>query len=352
MIIGTIGNGFLNGTLKTVLESFVDFKVYDKNPTLSTHTFEDVVKNSDIIFIGVPTPMRMSDKTCDFSIVETVISQIEKLRPMAPVVIRSTITPGTTKYLAKKYRVCLFHMPEFLTEKTAVDDFRNVKAIVLGHDDEMYEKSMSEYYKKQIEDIFSGAYNRKLMKCEGVFHTKTVNSELSKYFMNSYFMVKVALFNEYYQVSKGLGADFDDVKQIMFFDPRIGESHTVVPGWDGDFGAGGHCVLGNARLKIDGGQIKTIKNLYKQFAKGNKFLVESCNINFDKIEWKEVKNVVKNELKEKLIKFSFGDKHFICTENHLMPIKRNYWNYDKKISKFILVKARDITIDDELIINA
>jgi len=242
MTIGCIGAGFLGGTLKTVLESFVDFKMYDKNPALSTHTFEDTVKNSDIIFVCVPTPMKMSNKTCDFSIVETVVSQIEKLRQMAPVIIRSTITPGTTKYLAGKYKVCLFHMPEFLTEKTAVEDFKSGKAIVLGHDSEMYEKSMSEYYKKQIEDIFIGAYNRGLMKCEGMFHTKTINSELSKYFMNTYFAVKVALFNEYYFVSKGLGADFDEVKQIMFFDPRIGESHTVVPGWDGDFGFGGHCL--------------------------------------------------------------------------------------------------------------
>ena len=69
--------------------------------------------------------MKMSDKTCDISIVEQVISDIEKVRKYAPVVIRSTVTPGTTKYLAKKYKVVLFHMPEFLTERTPVEDFKN-----------------------------------------------------------------------------------------------------------------------------------------------------------------------------------------------------------------------------------
>ena len=49
--IGLVGNGFLGGTMRTVLQEFVDFKVYDKNPVLSTHTFEDVVRNSDIIFV-------------------------------------------------------------------------------------------------------------------------------------------------------------------------------------------------------------------------------------------------------------------------------------------------------------
>ncbi len=240
--IGLVGCGFLNGTLRTVLQDFVDFKTYDKNLALSTHTFEDVVKNSDIIFVGVPTPMKMSDKTCDISIVENVVRDIAAIRRYAPVVIRSTVTPGTTRKLAEKYKVVLFHMPEFLTERTPVEDFRNQKVIVLGHDDEMFEKTISEYYKKLLSDIFIGAYNRQLMKCEGIYNTTTINSELCKYFMNSFFAVKVALFNEYYFVAKGLGADFEAVKEIMLFDPRIEKAHTSVPGWDGDYFFGGSCV--------------------------------------------------------------------------------------------------------------
>ena len=103
--IGLVGVGFLNGTLRTVLQDFVDFKSYDKNPALSTHAFEDVVKNSYIIFVGVPTPMKMSDKTCDISIVENVVRDIAAIRRYAPVVIRSTVTPGTTRKLAEKYKV-------------------------------------------------------------------------------------------------------------------------------------------------------------------------------------------------------------------------------------------------------
>jgi UDP-glucose 6-dehydrogenase len=35
--------------------------------------------------------------------------------------------------------------------------------------------------------------------------------------------------------------NFNDFLELVSLDPRIGTSHTAVPGWDGKRGWGGHC---------------------------------------------------------------------------------------------------------------
>lgn len=240
MTIGLIGYGFLGSTLHVVFKEFVDFKIYDKNKSLSIDSLESAVNDSDIIFVCVPTPMKLSDNSCDISIIEEVLEKISSIKKEKAVVIRSTVAPGTIKLLSEKYDLILFHMPEFLTERNAIEDFKNQKAIILGHDG--YKNlAASEYYKKLIEDMFIGARNRNLISCEGIYHTKTINSELCKYFSNTFLATKVLLFNEYYFISKNFNADFNEIKEMMLLDQRIGESHTNVPGWDKDFGIGGSC---------------------------------------------------------------------------------------------------------------
>ena len=54
-------------------------------------------------------------------------------------------------------------------------------------------------------------------------------------------MVKVAFFNNIYDLCQVNGADYDVVRQILTHDTRIGTSHTLVPGVDGERGFGGHC---------------------------------------------------------------------------------------------------------------
>ena len=38
-----------------------------------------------------------------------------------------------------------------------------------------------------------------------------------------------------------MNGNFEEIKEMLSFDDRIGTSHTKVPGPDGDFGYGGHC---------------------------------------------------------------------------------------------------------------
>src|SRR5579872_6189863 len=116
MIIGIIGNGFV-GKATTILKNpDVKLIVYDIDPNLCSPIGTKItdLKQCDLIFVSVPTPMR-KDGSCYLGIVESVINDLNSNNvinePENFVVIRSTILPGTSDRLG-----CYF-MPEFLTEK-------------------------------------------------------------------------------------------------------------------------------------------------------------------------------------------------------------------------------------------
>lgn len=66
-------------------------------------------------------------------------------------------------------------------------------------------------------------------------------SEAIKYFRNSFLSLKVAYFNLIFDACEKAGMNFDTVRRCVALDQRIGESHSFVPGVDGDRGFGGTC---------------------------------------------------------------------------------------------------------------
>ena len=65
----------------------------------------------------------------------------------------------------------------------------------------------------------------------------------AKYVENTFLATKVTFWNQMYQIYNDLGyKDFDAMVDAISVDPRIGKSHSQVPGPDGKFGFGGHCL--------------------------------------------------------------------------------------------------------------
>ena len=59
--IGIIGNGFVGSSVSFGFSpqtgcDGVDIKIYDKDESKATHTMSEVVNDSDVIFVSVPTP--------------------------------------------------------------------------------------------------------------------------------------------------------------------------------------------------------------------------------------------------------------------------------------------------------
>ena len=228
MKLGIIGNGFVGKATKMLECKEITIISYDLNPHLCDPqgtTIEDVAL-CDIIFISVPTPMN-KDGSCHLNIVEGVVEKLRTIGCNKPLVLRSTVPPGTSERLG-----CSF-MPEFLTEANAVFDFINNKEWIFGVDDD----SVKPLLQNMITTAFS--YNR--ITYNKITFLTTKESEMVKMFRNNFLTVKVSLCNELYNWCRAKDIDYDRVRTVAFSDSRIGLSHTKVPGPDGKHGFGGTC---------------------------------------------------------------------------------------------------------------
>lgn len=227
--VGIIGQGFVGQALKKEFSRYYPVNTYDKFLTeLSSHSsIAELCVSSDVVFVCVPTPMR-EDGSCDISIVEEVCSQAVAAGDDHFVVIKSTITPGTTSYLNNKLNTNkIVFNPEFLTERFAARDFKNTNRVILGGDTSAT-TSLKQFYSHVFPNV-------------KVIKTESTVAEHVKYLSNCFLAVKVSVANEFAKLCEASGVDYDKVAEYANFDPRLGDTHWVVPGPDGKRGFGGSC---------------------------------------------------------------------------------------------------------------
>ena len=230
MKIGIIGQGYVGTALKEGFQDFYQVETYDKYDLgKSTHSkISDIVELSDVIFVCVPTPMRR-DGSCYTGIVEAVIREINENANGQIVVIKSTVPPGTTDRINQEYtHSTVIFNPEFLTEANFIQDFKNQSRIILGGD-------------RKGTNIVRQIYSR-IFPNATIVKTGAKHAEMVKYFTNCFLATKVSFANEMYNVCQQLDLDYDKIVEYATYDERLGKSHWAVPGPDGDFGYGGHCL--------------------------------------------------------------------------------------------------------------
>jgi len=227
--IGIIGQGFVGNAIYQKFRNYFDVKTFDLDESKRTaDTLEEVVEASDVVFVCVPTPMKRVDGSCDISIVELVISQINNVGKDVIVVIKSTIPPTTTEMFNNTFKsITIVFNPEFLTEANAVQDFENQSKIILGGP-------------RKGTTLLKQIY-RLVFPSTPIIKTGSTHAEMVKYLTNTFLATKVSFANEIYQVCDKLGLDYDKVVEYATYDERLGKSHWSVPGPDGDLGFGGHC---------------------------------------------------------------------------------------------------------------
>ena len=228
--IGIIGLGFVGGAM---LESFklknIDVIGYDKYKKGGIRYINDILC-CDIVFLCLPTLYSEETQTYDKSAIYEVCNELDQLGYEGIVVLKSTVEPETTNKLSEKYRkLKIIHNPEFLTARTAFEDFHNQTHIVIGYgpnfnDDGRLTQFYSKYYPKA-----------EISVCYAI------ESESIKIFCNSFYASKIMLFNEYYLLCKKNGSDFNKIKSIMLKNKWINPMHTNIPGPDGLLGYGGAC---------------------------------------------------------------------------------------------------------------
>ncbi len=220
--------------------------------SLSDGTF--IVSNSlspgDINFITVGTPSN-EDGSSDLSYIrsasEMLGQSIGKFTKYSLIVVKSTVSPGTTESVVKslveehsKKKVGrdfgLAMNPEFLREGSALQDIMEPDRLVIGEFDQ---KSGD-----LLQQLYSKVYPSPKFP---VLRTNIVNAEFIKYASNGYLAMKISFANSVANVANTVpGADVKTIVKGMGFDKRIGESFLGA-----GIGYGGSCFPKDTKALID-----------------------------------------------------------------------------------------------------
>ena len=259
--IGIVGRGFVGSAVEFGFSAQTNcdaiIKVYDKDPLKTIHTLKETVNESDFIFLSVPTPSNL-DGSMHLGVLESALQDVQSVnkRKNNIILIRSTVLPGTTAKLAKKYKkLNIVFNPEFLTERSAKFDFINQSRFILGG---------RKRHTARVVELFKWRFGDSVPAIETNFET----AEMIKYMNNCYFAAKVSFMNEMKLVADKSKVDWDLAVEGFIRDGRIGHSHIAVPGPDGRKGFGGSCFPKDIQAMINFGQhlglsMDTLKGVWK-----------------------------------------------------------------------------------------
>lgn len=186
------------------------------------------VDGIDAYFISVPVDTN-PDGTQDVKCLRDVCMRIRLANQSAVIWIRSTITPSTFSDLDLAFRVN--YLPEFLTERNAVDDFARMPMVFTSSDGK----------------------NGEIQLLERIFGTKSgivatnIEAILAKYAHNVFGAAKVTFFNCIDDLCGRNGADYCTVRDIVVATGHVSKTYTEVPGPDGLPGYGGKCFPKDAK---------------------------------------------------------------------------------------------------------
>lgn len=236
--IGVIGNGFVGGAVAAGFSGWNEVRVFDSLREKSPHSWAEAVA-CDVIFLCLPTPMDEGGE-CDTRVVEEVCERLKAEHSChdKPIVLKSTVPPGTTDRLARENRLLgLYHSPEFLTARTARVDFVTPSRVIFGRN------NMNMTGHDRAHRTLLGLFEKRFPGVPLLWmHAR--ESELVKYACNTFFATKISFFNELRQVAGALDCDWESVMRGVLSDGRIAHSHTQVPGMpSGEPGFGGNCFL-------------------------------------------------------------------------------------------------------------
>ena len=209
MILGLTGLGTVGGTLERWLTENTKHTLLRYDPDKG---HKDSLEGSEAIFVSVPA--------ANISILEEAVKHAKKFSDT--VFIRSTVLPGTND------RLGTIAMPEFLTERTAYEDFCKLPVVCgVGKGHETMQLLANVLPNKQK-----------------IFVSNT-EAELAKYAHNCFGAMKVTYFNMIHNLCEKLGAEYQSVLAAASHTGFIESEHTQVPGHDGKFGYGGRCFPEN-----------------------------------------------------------------------------------------------------------
>jgi nucleotide sugar dehydrogenase len=209
--------------------------------------------------VCVPTPQQDTHLDVDTSIARGVLTELNKLKYKGVVVVKSTITPHhLTQFKTLYSNLRLVYNPEFLTEANSKQEFINPHMQILGGD------------LQDCIEVEQAYINHSKVKIVPTFKTDLTSASLIKYTINSWLATKVTFFNELFHLHQSSHAEtsWEQFTDMLKRDPRVGNTHMQVPGPDGEFGFGGHCLPKDTKAllyysKLEGAPLDLLDEVVK-----------------------------------------------------------------------------------------
>ncbi len=225
-LIGFVGQGFVGKNYADDMErrGYTTIRYALEEPYRANR---EKLKEADIVFVCVPTPT--TTKGFDASIVESGVGLVGKGKIA---VIKSTLLPGTTECVQKKYPDhIVLCSPEFLSVATAAWDAAHPFSNIVGLPKNTLKHRAAA---KQVLDV--------LPKTPFSVISKSVEAEIIKYTHNASGYVQVILFNIMYDLVRTMGADWNIVQRAIEADPMVSNRYAK-PVHKSGRGAGGFCFI-------------------------------------------------------------------------------------------------------------
>jgi UDPglucose 6-dehydrogenase len=213
------------------LEELVKSNVAAGRLKFTTST-EEGVKNSDVIFIAVPTPPQ-PDGSVDLSFIEKVAREIAQCltpelgyrvivdKSTVPVKTGDKVEQTVRRYAPAGVEFGVVSNPEFLREGCAVDDLLHPDRVVIGSNDDRALAYMQKIYEPFVAPVLVTDIN---------------SAELIKHAANSFLALKISYINAVANICEASGADVEKVAEGIGMDKRIGRSFL-----NAGLGYGGSC---------------------------------------------------------------------------------------------------------------
>ena len=195
----------------------------------------EAAAGAEAVFVAVPTPEGPGGEVDLSAVVAALRSVVAVVHPPTPLVLKSSVPPGTTAFLGGVLgdlgcAAPLVVNPEFFQEGRAVEDVLRPYRVVVGSDD-----AAACHLVAGLHAPFGAP-----IVCTGA-----ASAEMAKYAANAYLATRLTFVNSMAHFAEAVGADIGDVLEALALDPRIGR-HYLRPGP----GYGGSCFPKDVRALV------------------------------------------------------------------------------------------------------
>ena len=196
---------------------------------------------ADIIFISVNTPTKKkgigAGQASDLKWVESCARQVAEFAKGYTIVVEKSTLPVKTAEVIKKIleascnksknnsekKFDVLSNPEFLSEGSAINDLEQPDRVLIGGENDIAIKSLSEIYEEWVPK-------------ERILYTNIWSSELAKLTANAFLAQRISSINSISAICEATGADIREVSRAIGTDSRIGSKFL-----DSGPGFGGSC---------------------------------------------------------------------------------------------------------------